>query len=292
MRMLLSLAIVFALAAGTLSAADKTLLRAHWEAGKVYTVENVMNSSTSMPALGENGKQTTNMTQTMTITVKPEGDKRLATVKIAGIKALMSMMGQVMTYDSADPAKSQPMLQQAFGAIVGREFTLVYDKDDKITDARGMEGLSPTPVAGAKGPDPKQFIDAFRKSQEMGMPKDPVAPGDTWTFDDTIEMAPLGTMHIKGTGKFDSIVDVEGRRHAKLLIDGAFTSPAAAGGAAAPAIKFGEGSSMKVETLFDIERRVSSSSTVNSELKMNAAGQEIPVSQKVTTKLLKVEDAK
>lgn len=292
MRILISLAALFALAAGSLPAADKTLLRAHWEPGKVYTVENVMNSSTSMPSLGENGKQTTNMTQTMTITVKPEGDKRLATVKIASIKALMSMMGQVMTYDSADPAKSQPTLQQAFGAIVGKEFTLVYDKDDKITDARGMDSLSPTPVGGAKSPDPKQFIDAFRKSQEMGMPKDPVAPGDTWTFDDSIEMAPIGIMHIKGTGKFDSIVELEGRKHAKLLIDGSFTSPEAAPGAAAPAIKFGEGSSMKVETLFDIERRVSSSSTVNSELKMNAAGQEIPVSQKVTTKLMKVEDAK
>ncbi len=291
MRILVPLTII-ALAAGSLPAADKTLLRAHWEAGKVYTVENVMNSSTTLPALGENGKQTTNMTQTMTITVKAEGDKRLALVKFAGIKALMSMMGQVMTYDSADPAKSQPMLQQAFGAIVGKEFTLVYDKDDKIAEVRGMENLMATPVAGAKGPDGKQFVDAFRKSQEMGMPKDPVAPGDTWTFDDSIEMAPLGTMKIKGTGKFDSIVDYEGRKHAKLIIDGSFTSPEAAAGAAAPMIKFGEGSSMKVETLFDMERHVSSSSTVASELKMNAAGQEIPVSQKVTTKLIKVEDVK
>jgi hypothetical protein len=292
MRILLSLAAVFAFMAGSLPAAEKTILRPHWEPGKVYTVENVMNSSTSVPSLGENGKQSTNMTQTMTITVKAEGDKRVATVKIAGIKALMSMMGQVMTYDSADPAKSPPMLQQAFGAVAGKEFTLVYDKDDKISDVRGMDNLAATPVGGAKGPDPKQFIDAFRKSQEMGMPKDPVAPGDTWTFDDAIEMAPLGTMHIKGTGKFDSIVEVDGRKHAKLLIDGSFTTPEAAAGAAAPTIKFGEGSSMKVETLFDLERRASSSSTVTSELKMNAGGQEIPVSQKVTTKLIKVETAK
>ncbi len=292
MRILLSLAAFFALTAGLLPAAEKTLLRAHWEPGKAYTVENVMNSSTSIPAAGENGKQTTNMTQTMTITVKGEGENRLATVKIAAIKALMSMMGQVMTYDSADPAKSQPMLQQAFGAVVGKEFTLVYDKDDKITDVRGLDSLGATPVGGAKGPDPKQFVDAFRKSQEMGMPKDPVAPGDTWNFEDAIEMAPLGTMKIKGTGKFDSIVDYEGRKHAKLLIDGIFTSPDVAPGAPAPAIKFSPGSSMRVETLFDLERRVASSSTVNSELKMNAAGQEIPVSQKVTTKLIKVEDAK
>ncbi|MCE9520470.1 MAG: hypothetical protein K8R87_13065 [Verrucomicrobia bacterium] len=290
MRILLHFAIITALAAGSLSAADKTLLRAHWEAGKVYTMENVMNSSTIVPGLGESGKQTTNMTQTMTITVSPEGDKRLAVVKIAGIKALMNMMGQVMNYDSSDPAKSQPMLQQAFGSIVGKEFTLVYDKDDKVTDVRGMDKLTATPVAGAKGPDGKQFVDAFRKSQEMGLPKDPVAPGDSWTFDETIEMAPLGTMHIKGTGKFDSIVDYEGRKHAKLIIEGTFISPEAQAGAAAPMIKFGEGSTMKVENLFDLERRVSSSSVVSSELKMSAAGQEIPVSQKVTTKLIKVED--
>lgn len=292
MRILHSLTLILALAAGPLPAADKMLLRAHWQPGKIYTVESVMSSSTEMPALGENGKQTTNMTQTMTVTVTPEGDKKLAVVKFASIRALISAMGQVMNYDSADPAKSQPMLQQAFGALVGKEFTLVYDKDDKITEVRGMENLTATPVAGAKSPDGAQFVNAFRKSQEMGMPKDPVAPGDTWTFNDTIEMAPLGTMNIKGTGKFDSIVDHEGRKHAKLIVEGAFTSPEAAAGAAVPMVKFGEGSNMKIETLFDIERRVSTSSTVASDMKMNAAGQEIPVSQKVTTKLIKMENVK
>ncbi len=292
MRILLILVIISALMAGSLPAADKTLLRAHWDAGKVYTVENVLNSSTTMPALGESGKQTTNMTQTMTITVKAEGDLRLAVVKIAGIKALMNMMGQVMTYDSADPAKSQPMLQQAFGAIVGKEFTLAYDKDDQITEVRGMDSLAVTPVTGAKGPEPKQFVDAFRKSQELGMPKVPVAPGETWAFDETLEMAPLGTMHIMGTGKFDSIVDYEGRKHAKLLIEGSFIHPAAAAGAAAPMFQFGEGSSINIETIFDIERRVSISSAVNSELKIVVGGKEIPVSQKVTTKLIKLEDVK
>ena len=57
-------------------------------------------------------------------------------------------------------------------------------------------------------------------------------------------------------------------------------------------IKFGEGSTMKGEVLFDLERHLATSSNVNTELKMNANGQEIPVSQKVTTRILKIEDAK
>lgn len=292
MRTFFLVATTLALAAGSLSAADKTLLRAHWESGKVYTMEQVVVSNTTVPGLGENGKQSTNMTQTMTITVKPEGDKRLAAVKIAGIKALMSMMGQVMSFDSEDPAKSQPLLQQAFGAIVGREFVLVYDKDDKVIEVRGADKLTPTPVGGAKGPDGKQFVDAFRKGQEMAMPHDPVAPGDTWVFDDSMDLPPLGTMRIKGTGKFDGVVESEGRKHAKLVVQGTFSTPEGAPGAAAAMMKFGEGSVMNLETLFDLERRVATSSTLNSELKISAAGQEIPVSQKMTTRLVKVENTK
>lgn len=286
--------LVLAALAVRLPAADKTTVRPHWESGKVYTMENVMSSTTMVPGLGEQGKQSTNMTQTILITVTPEAGtgNRIAAMKIAGIKAIMSMMGQVMNYDSEDPAKSPPMLQQAFGAVVGKEFTLVYDKDDKVADVRGIENLAATPVGAAKGPDGKQFVEAFRKSQEMGFPKEPVAPGDTWTFDDTMAMPPLGSLQIKGSGKFESIVENEGRRHAKIVYEGSFSTPAAAPGAAAPPVSFGSGSTMKGEVLFDLERRLATTSTVNTELKMNAGGQEIPVSQKVTTRIVKVEAGK
>ena len=275
---------------GSSFAADKNFIRPHYETGKVYTIENTMDMSTAVPGLGEQGKQATNVVQTMTITVKaePGTDKRLATVKFVSIKANMSAMGQTMTYDSADPAKSQPMLQQAFGAILGKEFTLVYDKDDNIADVRGAENVMPTPVAGVKGPSGNQLADAFRKGQEMGLPKEAVAPGDTWAFDESVEMPPVGKISIKGTGKYDSIVQGPNGKQAKIVIEGQFKTPE--GGDAQ--VKFGDGSTIKGETLFDLEKKLAVQNTVNTELKMTAAGQEVPMSQKVVNKIVSVADAK
>ncbi len=127
-----------------LRADDKISARNHYESGKVYTLENSMEMSAGMPGAGGAANQQTTMTMTMTITVKDDAGtgNRLATVKFTGVKATMNMMGQTMTYDSADPSKSQPFLQQAFGAMLGKEFTLVYDKDDKILEVRGVDSLS------------------------------------------------------------------------------------------------------------------------------------------------------
>jgi hypothetical protein len=280
---------------------NKVSFRSHYEAGKMYTVENVMEMTTAVPGPpgapaggGGAGNQQTNMTQTLTITVKeepgadPGTTSRLADVKFTGIKATMNMMGQTMVYDSADAAKSAPFLQQAFGALVGKEFTLVYDKDDKIRDARGLDELAPAPVGGAKGMDGKQLMEAFKKSQEMFLPPQPVAPGDTWTYDDKIEMPPLGAMQAKGTGKFEGVVDVDGHKHAKLVINGTIVMP---GDAANPMVKIADGSTVTVEMLYDLDRHIADSTTTANDIKLNAAGQEIPMKQKVVTKVTKVEDA-
>jgi hypothetical protein len=274
--------------AGVLTAADKIDIRTHYQSGKVYTLENTMEMGAAMPAAGPGGNQKTHMTQTMTIAVKdePGSTNRLATVKFASIKATMNMGGQAVSYDSADPAKALPFLQQAFGALVGKEFSLVYDKDDKVIEARGMDAVTPTPVGGARSMDGKQMVDAFKKSQEMFLPPQAVAPGDTWTFEGKVEMPPVGTFASKGSGKFDSIVDVDGRKHAKLTITGSLAmtesnSPA----------KLGEGSNMNVEMLFDLDRKIADSTTTNCDIKINAAGQEVAMKQTNVAKVISIVDA-
>jgi uncharacterized protein DUF6263 len=286
---LLTLAGLCLCLAAPLSAEDKMTIRNHYESGKVYTLENVMEMTAAMPGAGAGSNQLTTVTQIMTITVKdePGTTNRLATIKFTGIKASMNMMGQNMTYDSADPSKSQPFLQQAFGAMLGKEFTLVYDKDDKVAEARGLEALTPTPVGGAKGMDGKQLAEAFKKSQEMFLPPQPVAPGDSWTYEDKIEMPPLGTLASKGTGKFDSIVEEGGHKHAKLTITGTIAMPESSN----PMAKIGEGSTVNVEMLYDIERRVTDTTTTNNDIKLNAAGQDVPMKQKDVAKITSIADA-
>ena len=274
--------------AGMLSAADKVDIRTHYQSGKVYTLETTMEMGATMPAAGPGGNQQTNMIQTLTISVKDEAGSanRLATVKFASIKATMNMMGQPVSYDSADPAKALPFLQQAFGALVGKEFSLVYDKEDKVVEARGMDTVTPTPVGGARSMDGKQMVEAFKKSQEMFLPPQAVAPGDTWTFEGKVEMPPVGTFTSKGNGKFDSIVEVDGRKHAKLVISGTLAMTESS----SPA-KLGEGSTMAVEMLFDLERRIADNTTTTCDIKINAAGQEVAMKQKNVTKVTSITDA-
>jgi hypothetical protein len=120
----------------------------------------------------------------------------------------------------------------------------------------------------------------------MFLPPQPVAPGDTWNFDGKVEMPPMGSMVSKGTGKFDSIVDVDGHKHAKLVINGSLS----VADAAIP-VKLGEGSAVNVELLYDIDRRLADTVTTNNDIKINAAGQDVPMKQKAVTKIVSVADA-
>ena len=276
-----------ALLATTVRAEDKILIRPHWEAGKAYTMETnmqmSMDMSKAMPQLGEQAKQKTDMTQTMTMTAKAGADGGYeVTVKTAGLKASMNAMGQSMTFDSSDPAKSSPMLQQTFGALLGKEFTIVYDKEDMIKDVKGLEGLGATPVGGMKGPDAKQLADAFRRAQELGMPKDKVGPGDKWTFDQSFAMDPMPAMRMEGSSTFDSIVDVDGQKHAKLIFQGKFSMPADA--KSTIPVSVGDGSVASGEIYYNPATRMVTKMEMNMLLKMSVQGQEMPMTQKITTK--------
>ena len=103
----------------------------------------------------------------------------------------------------------------------------MYDKDDNYVEVRGADKLL---AGGAMGQamGEKQMTDMFRKSIDMNLPKQAVGPGDTWNASDTMELGPAGSLQISLDGKFDSIVDVEGRKHAKLILDGKFSTPRAA----------------------------------------------------------------
>jgi hypothetical protein len=263
---------------------DRISIRPHWEPGKSYTMETTMDMTMTMPSLGEQGRQHTEMTQIMNLTAAAVAgsDRCAVAVKTAGVKATMSMMGQTMTYDSADSAKSTPMLQQTFGALLGKEFSLIFDKDDKIVDIKGLENFGSTPVGGMKGPDTKQMAEAFRRGQEMGLPKERVAPGESWKFDDSITMDPIPPMHVVGNGSFDSVVDLDGRKHAKILFLGKFSVPA---DAKSPVpMTLGEGSVAQGEIYYDIAGRMVTKMDMNLLLKMSINGQDIPVTQKITQK--------
>lgn len=289
-RPILLLACLALLHGTSLTAADKILLRQHWEPGKVYQLESNTEMEMTMAGLPGGGVQTTSVIQQIDVTVRKEAgsERKLAEMKFTAIKAMMNMAGQLMTYDSTDPAMSQPMLQQAFGALVGRSITLAYDKDDKFLDAIVPEGFAPTPLGRGQGPDGKQFAAMLRETVDFGLPSEPLAAGGTFTQEKKIEMQPLGAIATKLKGRLDSIVDHEGRRHAKIVMEGTIEMPA---GAQNP-VSVLDGAKLSGETLFDLDRKVVSRNTVRNDMKMSADGREMSMKQTVVTTLKSIEDVK
>ena len=288
-------AAIFTLLCTTAGAADKITLRAHWEPGKTYTMETQTEMVTSVPGLGagEAGGQKTEITQTMTITVSSDGTtgNKLAEVKFASIKANMAMMGQTMTFDSSDPSKSAPFLQQSFGSMMNKTFTMVFDKDDKFVETRGIESLTQgTPLGQTKAINGQQMADMFRKSFDMALPKEPVTTGDTWKYEDKLDMGPIGQLTFGGTSKFQAIVDRDGHKHAQIHTDGTMSTDG--GGAESKMVKIAEGSKVTGESYFDLDRKVMDHSETNTEIKMNIGGQEVPMKQKATTRITSIEDTK
>lgn len=311
--LLLALFTLFMPAQLHVAGADKVLLLPRWEAGKIYRQQTdtelrmaplgdaaplvqsppakgaAAKGAAPAPA-GEVPQQHTTITQQTEIAVSLETGtaNKLALVKSRRVKASVRMDGQTLAYDSEDPAKSPPFLQQAFGALLRRAFTLVYDRDDKFLDVRGTEPGDGTPLGTTKGPDARQLAEAFRKSQDLALPKSPVAPGDTWTFEEKVDLPPVGTFAFKARGRYDSVVEVDGRKHARVLLDGIVENSAAA----PQLVQIGPGSKFSGEILFDLDRRVVANSTTSTELKLTIGGQDAPISETTTTKLVQVEAAR
>jgi hypothetical protein len=279
---------LFVLVALHPASAQKEVLRASWQPGKLYKQETAMEMTAAVP--GAPAEQKTTMSQTIEIRVQaePSTGNKLANFSITNVKADMDMAGQKVSYDSADPAKSPPMLQQAFGGMLNKKFTMVFDKEDKYVETRGLEDLTANPLGQTTGMDGKQLAETIRKSFEMALPKGPVAVGETWDIEEKMDMQPISLL-VKAKGKFDSVVEIDGRKHAKLLVDGTFSTPP---GSSSP-LTIGEGSKFSGESFFDLERRVitSNKSTSDLKLQMQGQGQGIPMKQTVTTKTT-VEDAK
>lgn len=287
MKRLLPAAMLFAVL--PLGAADKLVLRPHWEPGKVHRIEIHTDTEIQMPGMPGDGRQTTTVIQQLDVTVRkePGTERRLAEMKFSATKAMVSMGDQLLTYDSADPAMSTPALQQAFGALLGRSITLVHDKEDKFVDVIVPEGFTATPLGAGRGPDGKQFADMLRQSVDFGLPAGALAVGETFTQEKRVEMAPLGTLTTRVKGRFESFMTHGGRRHAKLLLEGTLEQPADA------AREFAlSASKLKAEILFDLERRVVSQQKVETELKMNFGGREAVTKHTQTSTLKSISEAR
>jgi hypothetical protein len=279
------------------SAAEREVLRAAWQPGKIYRQQNeTQTTSTFTLAPGQTKEQKLNVTQTTAIAVSGAAAEKNARVTFTAVHGEMMMDGKTHIYDSNDPLMAHPLLRQALGGIVGKTFTLVYDAQDRYQDVKGTEVLGSDPATGtvplAGVAEAREVATLFRQSLEMGLSKMPVGIGDTWVTEESLKFPQAGNMKVTLNSKYDAVVDREGRKHAKISFDGKIGSAAVAPGERAPVASISPESTISGQVFFDLERRTVSLSVFLANLTLELAGNRIPLRQQVTTRLLSMEDVK
>jgi hypothetical protein len=181
------------------------------------------------------------------------------------------------------------------GGGVGKTFSLIYDENDRYRDTRGLQSLATdiatTPSLSSMASS-SDVANLFRKSMEMGLPPIPVNIGDTWTADETMAFPKAGEVRVQMNGRFESIMERDGRKHAKIVFDGKFGNTAARKDKPESLVEITNDSSISGILLFDLERKVVSFGAYTSSIKLRTPEQTLPFEQKVTSKLLSIEDAK
>jgi len=267
-------------------------LTLNWVTGKQYVIETTTTTTMGLEPLGRIGDQVVDVKQSTSIAVTPgpEAGWKAAKVSIDAMAATMKVEGRTMTFDSAKPLEGDLDLRQAMAGSVGQSFVLLYDDKDQFQRVGDLsEGAKVTAGENSASlislSNAQQMAELFRRSMAMALPQAPVGPGDTWTSDEKIAFPQAGDMSVKMSCKFDSLVDREGRPHAKVVFESKLQTVAPSTAAGVRQIRLDEGSTVAGHIFFDLERRTVSLSVFLANLNLNLDGMKIPVRQNVTTKL-------
>jgi len=293
-RPLISSFIALALLSSAYAEAPR-MLRLHWEPGKTYKLETVTDTTSRKPGR-DLQSQGMNVTQTTTMTVRkdPGTNDRLVEVKFVSVRGQISANGQVIGFDSTKPGEANPKLQQAIGRAMGKTFVLVYDDQERYRDTRDYGSLAAAPGAltGLSAlADSLNVAKLYRKSLEIGLPPLAVRLGDTWTTDETMTFPQAGETNVEMNGKFEAVVEREGRKHAKIAFEGKLRSVERID-KPANLIEIGKGSTIAGHIFYDLERQTATFGDYTTNLKMEVMGEELPFEQHITTKMVSIEDSK
>jgi hypothetical protein len=272
--------VVLAMAMAGASWAETAELRVKWEAGKAYTYEMDVDMAMEMPGLA--GGQRTKVTQTVKTEVRAgEGvGHRVLSIEYTRITVEMAMMGQVMSFDSDDPASASPMLEGMFQPMLGSQMEVTLDADDKVIDFEGLEDGGQAP-----GMPTEEQIREMVTGTGDAMPEGAVEVGESWIVEQEMQMGEAGAVKVKTEYTLEAIEEEGGRKLARVVFDGTME----VGGEGA-AVEISEGKMKDGEMLLDLGAAVMESSTLTIEMTMSAAGQEMPMVQKVAQRLVSVED--
>ena len=278
------------LSSGALVAEEPGVLRVDWLPGKAYVLETTTESSTQAGG----AKQEMKITQgTELEATAAEGGGKDVRVTFSRIHGEMKGPNGEAKFDTDNPPASDPGLLETLGKSLGRAYVLKYDAKNRFVDSLDISAVDATgkPAPSlAELADKRAGANLFRKSMEMGLPPGPVKVGDAWTADETLSFPRAGETHVKLSGRFASVEEIQGRKHAKITFDGTLRSTDQARGSLPASFSISDKSKLSGVVFFDLERRVVSMSVSTTQLHLLVEDQMVEFEQKVTTRLNAVLD--
>jgi len=292
-RHLFSICSLLLLNAAAVAQDEPLSLRLRWLPEHSYVQETTTETTTGLTAIGKPEDQKMKVKQTTNIRVTAAGtNEKLARVTFAALSGEVMLNGKKEIFDSTNLENANPMIRASVGQSVGKSFVLVYGADDRFIEVRDASTMAPPSQEGPdleKLAEARQVADLYRRSLEMGLTKMAVKPGDRWTSQEAVNFPSAGPMNIELRAKLESVVDYEGRQHAKVTFEGEMKRADETAGART--VSIGDGSKVFGQVLFDVERGTVSFGAFRADIQLEIDGKKIPVRQQVTTKLVSLTKA-
>jgi hypothetical protein len=176
----------------------------HWkfEVGKTFYMIMNTNTSQEMTVLGQRISQAQEVTYYVSFTPLERDDNGNWKIKqrIEGVKMEIDIGGNKILSDSTKKGTGANQLSNFYQALVGSEFTLMIDKNMKITKISGRDEFLKKLVKENPQMEPllKTILsdEALKQMSDPAfsvVPDKPVKKGDTWTKTAVLNMGPIGT---------------------------------------------------------------------------------------------------
>lgn len=269
--------------ASPLLAQQDMKLRFHWEPGTKYVLETTTDTTArKSDGSGAGGLMQVVQTSNLVASLDAATKQTRVDVEFAVVRGKIVKEGVTETFDSTKKGDQSELLQ-SIGAAVGKKFTLVYDENDRFRDVRGLSATPGAPLTLSGMAEARDVAILFRKSLEMGLPAVPVNIGDTWTADETMTFPQAGEVRVQMNGRLVGIENRDGGKHAKVAFQGKFGNTAPREGKPVAMMEITNDSTMAGELFFDLERKIVSTASYTSSIKLIVPGQTVAFDQKVTS---------
>jgi len=198
--------------AGSSFAAEKVTLKNSYRPGTqvmTYSLEQARNVS------GKQQRKPMRIAIAMELRIeKPAAARQVIHVTYKRFKQVAESVG--WNYDSADDRTKDSPIAQAFTPLLDKTIDVILGPDGKVKEVNGMDKIWETvdvdnQMAATALQGLKQQFDKRMFSQMLNMsdflPKGPVAPGDTWTINDDVNIPRLGIGNLKTDCRLKDVED-------------------------------------------------------------------------------------